>query len=529
MLSLNVRSDSSCATPRLRNGRVAALTQKAIVVADQQNPSPGFTDAEYEAFGTQFDNLVWPVDTRNFGEPTDIDRNGRVIIFFTSAVNELTTRDDVFVGGFFFARDLFPKQRETGFEACPGSNVAEMFYMRVPDPNRDQRIFSKAAVTQGTVGTIAHEFQHLINAARRLRILRVSGQNWNEETWLNEGLSHIAEELVFYQASGLAPRQNIDAPRIRASTATVDAFNQYAISNFGRLSTYLQRPDTTSAIGVGDDLPTRGAAWAFLRYAADRKAGAEEQTWMSLVNSSNIGLNNVRAVFGVDPLEWLRDWTVSVYVDDAGIPNVEPRLLQPSWNFRDVFGALSNPPGRYPLQTLPVQNGTSTLSLRAGGAAFLRFGVAPATRAEIRVAQPGTASPATCVNAPALAVGGVFATDVPAGGTLCVAGGAAGSEYTLIPFFASEVRNQTTDLSVTGLGVISALGPPNPSVGPIGTLSFSLGGAALPVQDRGWERRLRERERRELTPLVSGGGASFQRQQSDAADAVVRLSLVRTR
>jgi hypothetical protein len=249
---------------------------------------------------------------------------------------------------------------------------------------------------------------------------------------------------------------------------------------------------------------------------------------MSLVNSSNVGLSNVRAVFNVDPLEWLRDWTVSVYTDDAGIPNVESRFLQPSWNYRSMFSVLSNTE-RYPLQTRPVQNGTTSLTLRAGGAAFLRFGVAPGTQAELRVAQPGTAAPATCVD-PALAVGAVFTTDLPAGGTLCVSGGTTGSEYTLIPFFASEVRNQTTDVSVTGLGVIAALGPPNPAVAPTGSPSFSLGDAALPMPDRAWEQRLRERERRELTPLVAGGLApTFQTQQSGTANTAVRLALVRTK
>src|SRR5205807_6994145 len=90
------------------------------------------------------------------------------------------------------------------FGSCPGSNVAELINLFVPD-----NVTPKPVVAARIVETMSHEFQHLINAARRLCINKSAAIS--EERWLNEGLSHIAEELTFYKESGLSPRQNIGA------------------------------------------------------------------------------------------------------------------------------------------------------------------------------------------------------------------------------------------------------------------------------------------------------------------------------
>lgn len=402
-MRINVRADSACTSPVYRTGRVAAITQRAVVVADLQNPLGGFSDADYRDLGVAFDTLVWPVDTQNFGEPTDIDGNGRVILFYTSAVNDLTKPGaDAITLGFFFGRDLFPRQdgaiSGVQLQGCQGSNSAEMFYMLVPDLSRgtSQAAFSKDAVKRGTVATLGHEFQHLINASRRLFIVKASGNRWLEDVWLNEGLSHIAEELLFYRVSGLAPRQNIKIETLRNRPGAIDAFNAYGIENLTRFITYLEKPDTASLIGK-DRLPTRGASWAFLRYAADRKGGDQQALWRGLVNSDRRGVENLNKAFGVQALDWMQDWTASVYADDAGFP-VDTKLTQPSWDFRSLIGALRNSSGQasypqFPLHVTRLGDGRNSFEIFAGGGAFARFGVGSDGRAEIRLVQPGSTTP----------------------------------------------------------------------------------------------------------------------------------------
>ena len=169
---LNANSDQNCSSPINTRRASPAVTTTAIVVADTANPTGGFTDAEYLSFATTFDTLIGPLDIATFGQPSDVDKNGKTIIFFTKEVNKLTPRGSGgVVGGFFFERDLFPKTDTPDLFGCAASNFAEMYYSLVPDPTgrfSDSR--SKKNVQELTPSTLAHEFQHLINAGRRLYV-----------------------------------------------------------------------------------------------------------------------------------------------------------------------------------------------------------------------------------------------------------------------------------------------------------------------------------------------------------------------
>jgi hypothetical protein len=372
LVQLNANADVACAQPNIRAGRVVAITTKAIIVADTVNPTGGFTNAEYQSIGVTFDTLVDPMDTRYFGAPSDIDNNGHVVIFFTKAVNDLTpASSSSYVGGFFFARDLFPLASTPTLDGCPTSNVGEMFYLMVPDPTRSS-VFSKTNVTRVVISTLGHEYQHLINAARRLYVNTAADDF--EEVWLNEGLSHVAEELLFYESSKLQPRANIDVTTIRRSQAYVDAFNNFLAANFGRYESYLEDPSDFSPFVDNDSLETRGATWSFLRYAADQRATSDGDFWFKLVNSTTTGIANLNQVLGTNALAVARNWSVSVATDD--LAGFAAAYQQPSWNFRDVLAALRSNTV-FPLATRTLSTAAPTsITLVAGGSAYLRFGVA---------------------------------------------------------------------------------------------------------------------------------------------------------
>jgi hypothetical protein len=248
--------------------------------------------------------------------------------------------------------------------------------MLVPDPTGvvNSNVRTVSQVRGLTVGTMGHELQHLINASRRVYINSAPGF---EDVWLNEGLSHIAEELMFYRTSvGLAPRGNIVVTQLTTgpnATRRVAAFNTYANPNYGRLRGFLQRSDTAGAFKSNDGLATRGAIWAFLRYASDRLGGTESSTWFNLVNSTTSGTANLQNVFSVQPNEWLRDWVAAMYADDA-VAGISAEHQNASWDYRSIYIALN---GTYQLVPRPLTNGVGlTLSYsRGGGTAYARFGV----------------------------------------------------------------------------------------------------------------------------------------------------------
>jgi hypothetical protein len=397
LLSVNVDVKGDCTTKDFRTVRVEAIGTRSIVMADTANPSGGFTTADYQRFSARFDTLVFPLDSAAFGAPTDIDKNGKVGILFTRAVNEYTSANSSsYVAGFFADRDLFPRVATSRLEACATSNETEMFYMLAPDPNGtiNGNVRATALISGFTTGTIAHEFQHLINAGRRLYVN--TGADFPETTWLNEGLSHIAEELLYYRESGRAPRQNLTDANIRLeSPENYQFWKDQQSQNFSRFSSYLSNPASSSPRGVDnndDQLSTRGATWSFLRYSADRLATSDGQIWFRMVNSLGTGLGTLREGFGTDPLPLLRDYTVANYLDDLGI-NGEAQYQHLSWNYRDIFTKTFTA-GVYPLKVTGLASGASVqVSVRRNSAGYYRLAIPANGQAVINLTTAGATPP----------------------------------------------------------------------------------------------------------------------------------------
>ncbi len=386
IVQLNVGlAGNTCTDPKqLHAVRVVAVLQNTLVLSDTLSPAGGYSDAEMLAFGQSFDTLGYALDTLNFGAPTDLDANGRVAILFTPGVNVIPGPAGGFIGGLQASRDLFPVSN------CPASNEGEIFYLPVPDPNRtiNGNYSSKSVLANIVLSALVHEFQHLINAGRRVY---VNGASSLEEVWLNEGLSHIAEELLYYRMSGNSPMTNIDWPRTQSPQAQLDAINTYQSQNLLRLKTYMVAPETNSPYSQVDGLQMRGAVWQLLRYAADRKGGAERNTWFALVNTTAVGQANFNSILG-DITTTTRDWSVAQVADDAGL-GVATNYTNPSWNFRSMMKGLNS--GTFPLLTRSLLSAPVALSLSGGGAAYVRFGVAANVAASVVSTSSGQPAPAS--------------------------------------------------------------------------------------------------------------------------------------
>jgi hypothetical protein len=381
-INANLTGSSCTAAKQLHNAQVVAVLTNTVVLSDVASPAGGYTNAEMIDFAQGFDTLAYPLAVQNFGAPSDFDANGRIAILFTPAVNMIPIPPGAIIGGLFAGRDLTPVSQ------CVASNEGEMFYMPVPDPNQtlNGNYVDKAALAEGVLSVLVHEFQHAINAGRRMFVNNASGF---EEIWLNEGLSHIAEELLYYRVSGNTPGSNIDLPLLQSSQAQLDAANAYAIENFFRLLSYQIAPEGNSPYGQTDLLEMRGAIWQLLRYSADRKGGVHQSTWFSLVNSTTAGMANFNAVFG-DIITQSRDWAVAQFTDDASL-GVAANYTHPSWNYRSLIPALNG--GVSPLLTRQLLAAPVSVTLSGGGAAYLRFSVGANTPATIGATSSGQAVP----------------------------------------------------------------------------------------------------------------------------------------
>jgi len=375
LVTVNVNAQDACSNPVYHPARVVAIGSKALILNDTLNPKPGFSTTDFQRFAARFDTLVYPMDVAAFGDPTDIDKNGHIAIVFTRAVNELTARGaGSYVGGLTFSRDLFPQAGSARATACAASNEGEFFYIMAPDPNGtiNGNRRSNAFVDSSSTGVIAHEFVHLINASRKLYVNTAAPKF--EDKWLDEGLAHVAEELLFYRESGLTPRSNITYQTLVASSRVRNAYLNDMSGNQGRFRDYLSSPADGSPYRAGDSLSTRGAAWSLLRYLVDRTSASDGDVWSRLVNNTAVGVANLQSVFGdVAPL--VRDWNVSNMIDDA--PSASVELSQKSWNWHSIFGGVDGTAALYPLPVTAMSPTTSSYSgaVVPGGSAFYNFTV----------------------------------------------------------------------------------------------------------------------------------------------------------
>jgi len=380
---------------------VVSVSNRAILAVDNREGDPLllFSQADYDAITAEFDATTYPADEAYFGTPTDVDVNQRVIMLFTGRVNELTPpgtpEGSGFVGGFFFAGDFFPPTGPAG-QSCAQSNQAEIFYLLAPDPTGANygNIRTAASVRQGTRGTIAHEFVHMINAGRRYT--GGVAQDF-EVSWLDEALAHMGEEVVGRRLKSFGDLQSLNWGDIFPNEAGRNDFNAFFFQNFARFRFWMQAPDTSSGIsdGAAENLSSRGAAWALVRYAADNFSSGNPRAFtLALVAGPDTGISNFnrRTVAPLDTV--LAGWLVANYADDlAGVPVPNARTQYRSFNMRDIMPRVSG--GVFPLKIETLGGGTASLpgKNRTGSGTYYMLSVAANAGAKnVKVLNQGGAS-----------------------------------------------------------------------------------------------------------------------------------------
>ena len=354
--TFKVCGDLDCA--QLKN--VVATTQyvgtHAAIYVDDSVPGGGLTTADLNAIGVAFDSVVYPLDVAQFGSESDVDSNRVVLILLTIKINELVPKpscDTSFVTGFFYGADLLP-----GFRTQ--YNNGEIFYGFVPDPTppstRCQYTTQQVRALLPTV--FIHEFQHMISFNYHVLI----GNGDPEVLWLNEGLSHLAEELGGLHYDSLSDSLN--------------SF-RYLIGNLYNAFSYLKNPQSVALITENPPgtLEERGAAWLFLRYLADRYGATATR---AMVQTALLGDANVAMATNTPFATLLGRWALAVYLTDLPGFTATTALRYDFWNFRAVFAQLHRDLPRdfdavYPLQPPSGVGVDATTSgqLNSGSGAYL--------------------------------------------------------------------------------------------------------------------------------------------------------------
>jgi len=371
---------------------VASVSAKAILMVDTLDGPPLslFTQFQLDSITNEFDNITYPTDAAYFNTPTDIDGDGHIIMLFTGQINKLTPPGTTggFVGGFFFAGDFFPPVATPQLGACAESNQEEIFYLLAPDPTgmKYGNVRSASSVRQGTRGTIAHEFQHMINAGNRLQNPLV---NNFEATWLDEALAHFAEDAVGRTQRGFGDLQALtfnDVLPCNSPCSQANDFNAFFFQNLGRLTDWMAQPDHFSPMsGMADtSLAVRGAAWAIVRYGADNYSNGLPRVFTrALVAGPDTGVTNFVAATQSPIDTVVKGWLVSMFADHLGIAGLNPKYQYRSYNFRSVMppvakSVLNQAVASYPLTLRSIGTGSDNISAmnQSGTGSYFRLTVA---------------------------------------------------------------------------------------------------------------------------------------------------------
>jgi immune inhibitor A len=228
------------------------------------------TDAEKG--GRQFEDEVFGTVTEAFGYPAPAPGGapGRIAILHFALQG---------ASGYFAGSDGLPRA------LVPFSNEQQIIYIDAA------RVRPGSA---GYPGLVAHEFQHLVHQQI----------NPNADTWLNEGLSELANEQVSRGGSFLR----------RFETAPDTQLN------------YWPANDNTAA--------HYGAAHSFLRYLLSHYGGVERAK--DLIAQAATGVNSVERYlrlsgFDAGFLDVFADWTIANLLDQPGDgrysqPGIEHRI-----------------------------------------------------------------------------------------------------------------------------------------------------------------------------------------------------------
>jgi len=284
----------------------------------------GMDAAILDTLAYNIENVILPRDILVFGQTTDVDKNGKIIVLLTPVINNSPAV------GFTNLADLFPKkvnENDPSLSQNPFSNQAEMFYTFVP--KRMERINILLA-------TMAHELHHLIYFGNRV-VNPTARQSFASmpSTWFTEALAYLAEDLSGYGSEPSGPKQLALLGLLSMPNVSLTASNIFESFDVGDL-------------GNEDSSHRRGLGYLFIRYLFDRKGGIDISSNGSIIDKGGIswlhkvfkypGINEemraIEKVSGRPFSRLLADWYSALILDgsslfSSGKTKYNPPLIDP--------------------------------------------------------------------------------------------------------------------------------------------------------------------------------------------------------
>ena len=405
--SFHVRSNFSSTNPTWKavGAKLQYVGSTLLLYVDTLAPPAGFTPAQLQQFGGYADTVLVPIDTAAFGQPSDVDQNGRVIMLMSPVVNadtpKSTCQTQGFVSGFFDPED---------FSSDSVSNHGEIFYSIVPDSNGTVSCTHTVSEVQQDVSpTFLHELQHLISFSQHVII----GGGLPAASWMDEGMSIIAEELgsVYYEQKCPPPSCRTQSPNQLFPDSAEPFVQNFLFDSYD----YALHPDSASVTLHSDDengFSWRGGDWLLLRYLGDQYGNG---LFKALERGSSDGVADIENATGQAFPLLFTNFGLALFTDSLpGLPrNTAPavdrfvtRNVRQLWaRLYTLGGPASGFPLEMPIVLRPITTDTTVATLDPGTVSYFRLDTpSSAATVTVRFAQSPSDSAFAASLGPQLAV-----------------------------------------------------------------------------------------------------------------------------
>lgn len=387
----------------------AQTTHGNIWIDSSLLTNPSITSSAFTTIANDFEN-AYASDTLHFGSPdytatmgalanggnsgSVCDSTGASLGTGPVVIVPADHRINVFVldiqalgtgvGGYFYSADYFTQAAlncligSNGYTAAnvPQSNEAPIVYVGYNTASS-----SNFELNEDLVRGTAHEFQHLINFVNHVIVHPVASQQQSESTFINEGLSVLAQDLAVHSLFQNVPFDVDDAVGTRALTY-LDAPSNFSLTGFSGIDPTAFHEGTGAKYNCGGGC--YGSAYLFQRYLYDR-CGNDAYTHAmetgGLVGGANIVSACASSAQGEAFGDVVGDFAIALAAGSAGITNPGAKFsfgtLGLTSTYTDQFGHAITLPGIF---VSPVgANAALTSSVPVGGLNFLSLTSLPAS------------------------------------------------------------------------------------------------------------------------------------------------------